>query len=376
VTISTGLTEALRDLPPEYRDEERLGIFRSLVAPGVPDDVVALVYHYAADLGLDPLRKEVMAIQSKRKDDLGQWVTDYNIIVNVHGIVKLMGREKDYAGLRAACVYADERCLISADGAVDHTFDVAKRMTGTDPRTVLPIGAWATVTRMMHGEPRLFTQFVPFHQVAQTTDEYVEGKKTGRRMLRSVWAQRPDWMCEKCAIAAVARKSYDHKLGRIYAPEEFGAVSDPSGAIEADAELLDAKVDTLPARIETGARVKVEGVQMPRLVAPAFMQQHQAEVSAHIAEGHSKQKAEAMAHDMRVMEIEKAIEATERLFTDPERKFLVRTSSGIWVKDAELLAKVNSPAPILLDAAGVGRLAGIMDAIEVIRTTKEANGGR
>jgi len=373
------LRETLAALPPQYRSEDQLAIFRSVVAPGMPDGVVALVYHYAASLGLDPVRKEVLAVSTKSKNAQGGWDTVYNIIVNIHGIMKLLGRQADYCGLRSACVYPGEKCVIHDDGTVEHSYDVTQRPASpgvlTNSVEVLPLGAWACITRLINGKERLFTTWLPFSQCAQVTEEWKEGRRTGNRVLRSTWATRADWMTEKCAIASVARKAYDHALGRVYAPEEFGAVSTPAGAIEVG-EDIPLPVVTDPGEALLAAHVSGRPRAVPEESAVAVGIKDALErQQTLVLEGNSAEQATAKVQTELVNEVKNTASLAGSAF-DPPRVFLKETPNGTWLVDADVLAELKSPSPVLLEQAGGSRLVLIRTLLHNVRARKEASGGR
>ena len=389
---SNALMEKLADLPPEYRDEDRIRLFCSIIAPGVPPDVVALVYHYAADLGLDPLRREVMPVEARSKNN-GQWVSSWNIIVGIWAVTKLMSRQSDYAGMRSAVVYPGEKCIIASDGSVRHEYDINERAqlfkarpgdAVSDPRLCLPVGAWATVTRNMQGKERLFTSWMPFHQCAQTV---LEDKPNGGKVktLRSIWAQRPDWMTEKCAIMPSVRKAFAHKLGRIYAPEEFGALSTESGAIVvpegAPVEAFAEAAPSLPEHdvlMDMHTTMPVNRVAVPvrrdddDYVVPDFLKDAESEP---MPEG-APRPAEPITRDMASERIAAAADRAEFFFKDPPRTFIKRTANGVWLIDAEALERVKSAGPLLLSAANTEKLVAVAQAIESITTDKEMSRGR
>lgn len=384
--MSTALMEKLADLPPEYRNEDQVQLFCSIVAPGVPADVVALCYHYAADLGLDPLRREVMPVAARARGDRGEWITSWNIIVGVWAVTKLMGRQPDYAGMRSGVVYPGERCVIKADGSVEHEYDIVKRSelfkvragdAIADPKLCLPVGAWATVTRALHGKERQFTSWMPFHQCAQTV--LVDRPGGGKvKELRSIWAQRPDWMNEKCAIMPSVRKAFAHKLGRIYAPEEFGAVSTEGGAIHvpegAPTESIAEVVNTAalaPARYEEpiiDVRDDIREAVLARKSAeheqPDFVKDAEAD------------SGPPPTHDEAMAKVSRACARAAFFFTDPERPFVKDTSSGAWLVDAEVLAQMQQTGPLLLTAASADRVAQAAWTIENTTNAKEAARGR
>lgn len=188
------VSKALARRPDE--DSEDLKLFRALIAsPDVPEAQVKMAFQYAKNLGLDPLRKQVMIIETTSK---GQ--KNYQIVLSIHAMGALAAREADYAGINSAAVYEGERITIDARGMVEHTYDPTKR-------TGAILGAWATVYRMLHG-----------HRVLHTI--YLKIKDYRRQTF--TWDQQTAWMMEKTARAFALRAAYPEVLANVYAPEEFG----------------------------------------------------------------------------------------------------------------------------------------------------------
>ena len=240
--------------------DENVRLFTSVIAPGAPAELVSLVWHYARALDLDPLRREVMLISIPRWDARKNgFVDEYAVIVNIHGMLKTVGRQADYAGLQSGVVYPGERCIIKADQTVEHEFDAGARQPGS----ALPLGAYASITRVIHGKERRFTSWVPFAQVAQTTKraKMANGRKVGEELvLRATWKKLPDWMVEKCAIAFTSRKAYDHVFGRVYAPEEFGLLSSDGGIVVPQGSLVERAAGAPPPSVGAGLLAPASGL--------------------------------------------------------------------------------------------------------------------
>lgn len=347
----------------EFDTEEHRRLFASVVAPGAPPGMVTLIYHYGRMLGLDPLLKQVMLVEMKRKNDHGAWVTENNIIINVHGFVKICAREPDYCGMTSAAVYPGEACTIAADGTVTHTQDIAKRaeMFAAGTR-VLPVGAWCTVLRRLNGEVRKFSTFVPFVECAQ----YRWDDQAKKKVLRSTWAGRPSWMNEKCAIGHSARKAYDDRVGGpVYVAEEFGGVSNPDGSVSFAPDAVDEVVDSLPPGDDyTPAKHGQGEVSEPENEA---------------LDGMGYRPIEQPAPDERTADerLTHAVMRAEMLFKEPsQRTFLLERNGHVWVQDAEALRRLSSPAPLLLSRLTDGQKCMVAVAIESIADAEEARHGR
>lgn len=359
-------------LMQDVTNESRIALYSNVIAPGAPKPMVELVYHYAKHLGLDPLRKEVMLISFDRKKvtkgrngqkDTEVWEKDWTVIINVHGFVKIASREKDFAGLLSGVVYPGETCRIKADGTVEHEYDVDDRhelgaaKKGAD--RLLPIGAWASVTRMLHGLPVRYTKYLPFDQVAGWKDEWEKNAngqgshKTGRRTLRDIWDQRPDWMNEKCAIAFACRLAYDHAIGRVYVAEEVGLVSNDNGGIEVPDGSMDSSAEVL-------ADVPIVTPETPLLTTPAPVRASEpvetagTEETSGVAGGAdgvpwTTEDQPPSLDELRDRVRQKAGYGTEVKFKG--RKFITKQDDGSeWIVDKETVLLLNDEGLI-----GVGR---------------------
>lgn len=259
--------------PPEValaRTQERAtygqkarDLFKQIIAPGAPDEHVALVFHYAKALELDPLRRQVMLLEMprKNKDESARqgkdvWEKTYTIIVGVHGLIGKIQRHPEYAGFASSAVFAGEAIKIHADGTVDHAYNPIQRPTGD---AAVPIGAWATVTRMLAGKPVKRTAWVAFAECVLTTWDKSGGAGKWKKVPRELWAKMPAWMNEKCAIAAAVRLAFDDVVGGAHVPEEFGGRTLADGSVEADALLPEPEAPHPPSVAEVVESDTVEG---------------------------------------------------------------------------------------------------------------------
>lgn len=187
---------ASKALARRPEDPEELALFKALVAPpDTPDAQIKLALQYARNLGLDPLRKQVMIIETT-----SQGKKNYQIVLSIHAMGALAARQPDYAGINSAAVYEGERITIDARGMVEHTYDPTKRSGAIQ-------GAWATVYRMLHGHRVMHTIWLPYQNYKRQT---------------MTWDRQGAWMIEKTARAFALRAAYPEVLANVYAPEEFG----------------------------------------------------------------------------------------------------------------------------------------------------------
>lgn len=367
------------------RDEPdgRVALFTSIIAPGASPELTALVWHYARALDLDPLRKMVMLISMDRKNDRGGYDKEYGVIVGVHGVIALLGRQPDYAGLLSGVVFPGEKCSIAADGTVQHEYDVAERATKQAGAVTLPIGAYATVRRVMHGQVVQFTTYTPFGEVAQTT--WKKNPQTGRseKVLRYIWAARPSWMNEKCAIMFSARKAYDHILGRVYGAEEFGAVSTEQGI--SIPEGFGDRVEVVSADPENQESPSVMAGLIPgsETPDPSRGEESQEAIVGDPAPEATDSLVEHLKPPPSIEEAERELKGALHFgaltFLRKPREFIKHDTDGSrYVVDSELLAGLGLPidTPLLLTGASAEMLMRVAACINGICHGRSNRRGR
>lgn len=362
-------------------EDARIALYSNVIAPGAPKEQVALIHHYAHALGLDPLRREVMLVSFDRKQDDGNWGKQYSVIVNVHGLIKMMSRQHDFAGMASGVVYPGEPCKILPDQSVEHTADIQARnemgAQAEGARRILPIGAWCTVRRMLHGEIVRYTTYLPFVQVAGFKNEWFtddKGKRSQRRVLRDIWGSRPDWMNEKCAIAFSARKGFDHAFGAgVYAAEEIGMESRDDGSIRIPTGAFDGEE-------KSGAVVlDDEPVQPPTM-------DEDPDANAELLDSmYGPETAEPWTataapptRDELVDRLLMKAEYARTLFAG-DRSFVSQGKDGYYIIDSQVLEKVGrtvTQGPLRLEDATDDQLTEAATLVGAISFDKEQRGGK
>lgn len=185
-------------LKPDLSKEEVYKLFKETVAPpGTPEPYIWLAIEYAKQLGIDPLRRLVMPINTKQGT---------KIVVGINALRAVVQRSPEWISTNSAPVYKDDDFKIDAEGNVTHVMQPHK--IKEFEKTV---GAWATTIRKRQGQLRKFTIFL-------RTNDY---RQTGSNS----WERQEAWMICKTAEAFTIRQAFSDLCGGVYIPEEFGKSS-------------------------------------------------------------------------------------------------------------------------------------------------------
>lgn len=330
----------------EQAEAEARKMFCEVIAPGAPPEHVALVFHYAKALQLDPLRRQVMLLEMPRKNkELSRpgndvWEKSYTIVVGVHGLLGKIQRHKEYAGIASAAVFAGEPIRIAADQTVTHEYDPINRPKG---EAGSPLGAWATVTRVLNGKAIPHTAWVPFSECVLTTWDKKD-PKNWKKAPRELWAKMPAWMNEKCAIAAAIRKAFDDEVGGVHVPEEFGGRTLSDGSVEVDPSMA------VPVEEELEVTTLAESNPEPGEFSEA------------------EQKAGLR---------KRVTEVGDECLRRDRRQILDRSAGQAWIVDAEVLQACGSGMiPLSLETATMDQLTVAYETIQGLNRQSEARGGR
>lgn len=180
---------------------ERVELIKTQICPtGVSDDEFAIFIEQAKRAAMDPLMGECFCVPRRVKigdDRDGRWVTKHVFQPGEAGMEARADRFPDYRGIRAAAVYAKDKCEIDPfAGTVAHSF------SPVGDRGLL-VGAWAIVMREGRVLP---VAFVRLEERIQTTKE---GRPT------ATWL-KPETMIVKCARAAALRLAYPNTFGGLF----------------------------------------------------------------------------------------------------------------------------------------------------------------
>lgn len=100
----------------------------------------------------------------------------------------------------------------------DSTGEIVERKGTFKLKSEELVGGWAKVYRKDWQYPTYIS--VSFKEVAQTKDQYVDGRKTGNKELNSNWASKGATMVEKVALVRALRETFVEDLGGMIDSDE------------------------------------------------------------------------------------------------------------------------------------------------------------
>jgi len=195
-------------------DQRALLDFAGLVVrkPGqearfAPRPTVVAFLQQCERTGLDPIARQIYAIERG-----GKW----GVQVSIDGMRLVAQRSGVYAGQGPIEWTGDGRTWVDV-------------WLSEEP----PAAARATVHRRGFDVPMVAV--ARWSSYVVQTDEWVDGRKTGRRKTSAMWARMPDLMLGKVAEALALRRAFPMELSGLYSEDEteFAALDDgdaPRGA--------------------------------------------------------------------------------------------------------------------------------------------------
>lgn len=120
------------------------------------------------------------------------------IVVGKDAILKRAINHKDFNGREQGII------VINKNG------DIENRKGTFKLKDEELVGGWARVYRKGWDYPTEIT--VSFNEVAQLKDEYIDNKKTGKKVLNSNWATKGATMVEKVALVRALRETFTEDL--------------------------------------------------------------------------------------------------------------------------------------------------------------------
>lgn len=175
---------------------EQINLIKSQIAPKATDDELKLFLYQAKRTGLDPLTRQIYAIHRNTKDAQGNWVSKMTIQTSIDGFRVIAERSGDYAG-------QSEPEFIERDGVL-----VCCKIAVFRFRGHIRYPAAVGVAYM--------------DESVQLVDEYVDKRKTGKKVPNNMWVKMPHLMLAKVAEALALRKAYPQDLSGLYTSDEIG----------------------------------------------------------------------------------------------------------------------------------------------------------
>lgn len=174
---------------------EQIDLIKATVARGASDDELKLFLYTANRTQLDPLTKQIHFIKRRVYNSRSQQYEEVGTI---------------QTGIDGYRVVASRNGLAGIEDAI---FD-----SETEAR---PKKASVTVYRMVDGARVPFTASARWAEYVQEKDEYVDSKKTGKKVPAAMWAKMPYLMLAKVAEALALRKAFPNDLSGVYTNEEM-----------------------------------------------------------------------------------------------------------------------------------------------------------
>lgn len=200
--------------------KEQLDLITSTVAEGATENELNLFLYVCKKTNLDPFTRQIYSIARKTwNKDKKAYDVKRTIQISIDGSRAIAARTGELAGIE------------------DAQFDVEDAKH--------PNKATVTVYRLIGGAARPFTASARWDEYVQTTDEYVNGSKTGNKIPSAMWAKMPYLMLGKVAESLALRKAFPNDLSGIYTNEEM-----PDVEVEPEIKMTPESQNTSPVQIE------------------------------------------------------------------------------------------------------------------------------
>ncbi len=188
---------------------EQVALIKSQVAPKATDNELKLFLYQCTRTGLDPLTRQIYAIHRRSGNE-----EKMTIQTSIDGFRVIAERSGLYAGQsEPVFVYKNDTlqcCKIS----------VFKFNNGQRYEAAVGVAFW--------------------DEYVITKDEWINGKKTGKKMVSDMWAKMPHTMLSKVAEALALRKAFPQDLSGLYTGDEMQQADKPQDVnVDIDAEISD-----------------------------------------------------------------------------------------------------------------------------------------
>lgn len=206
-----------------YSQEQRDELRALMDAGEASDGDVRMLETVAARTGLDPFARQLYIVgrrtkkSNKYRGGRDEWITRWTVQTGIDGFRAVTRRYADARGkdvnIERPVFYDDEgnsRPIWLKKWGNPSAVEVTIRLGGS---SAIGIATW--------------------DEYVQTTDEWKNGEKTGRRVPNSMWAQMPSTMLKKCAEAQAHRQICPLTAG-LYEPAEMAHLDRDTGLVKAE----------------------------------------------------------------------------------------------------------------------------------------------
>jgi len=181
-------------------DEAQWNTLCNSLFPGAKADSVLMVVDYCKARKLDPLKKpcHIVPIQVKQGKD---YVWRDVVMAGIYEYRTTAQRTGDYLG-HAKPEYGPETEHAGVKAPEWCEFTVYRWNERSKSRIEFPVRVY-------------------FKEVCAVKDEYVDNKKTGKKIANDRWGKAPFQMLTKCAEAAALREAFPDELGGTHTEDEM-----------------------------------------------------------------------------------------------------------------------------------------------------------
>lgn len=218
-----------------------IAVIKTTVAPGISDADLLVFDRVCKHTGLDPFSKQIYAIVRKGRMTIQTGIDGYRLIAQ---------RTGQYAGQVPAMWCGD-------DGVWKDVW------LPKDPPRAAKVG----VLRVGHSVPMtaiaLWDEYVVMDDVWE--EERGERRRTGERVVSSMWAKMPANQLAKCAEAKALRMAFPAEMAGVYTTDEMAQAGGAPSAVDPAFDLAMRRLRQLAPDIKAKAREWAKGAGLAGL---------------------------------------------------------------------------------------------------------------